>query len=111
MKAIVTLIAVSTLSLLPTSMAAQNHPDAASAPPQRFYRLHFEMAELDGTGKVTNTRSYEETIVTTGAGAPVGDQQIKTGSRVPIVTGSYGENSNPGNTQFQYIDLGVNLDV
>jgi general secretion pathway protein D len=63
---------------------------------------------------VTNTRNYDETVATAGGGQPVGDQQIKTGSRVPIATGSYATNGNPANlanTQFQYIDLGVNLDV
>jgi hypothetical protein len=110
MKTIATFTAMLTLSLLPVVIRAQN-PGAAAAPsPQHFYRLHFAVAELDALGKVTNTRIYEETIATAGGGPPVGDQQIKTGSRVPIATGSYGSNST-ANTQFQYIDLGVNLDV
>ncbi|MFP5227435.1 MAG: hypothetical protein ACLGXA_07370 [Acidobacteriota bacterium] len=111
MKTIATLIAVSTLSLLPMVVRAQNPPEAAAASPQHFYRLHFAVAELDADGKVTNTRSYDETIAT---GHPAGNQVIKTGSRVPIATGSYATNGNPANlanTQFQYIDLGVNLDV
>jgi len=113
MKSIATFVAVSTLSLLPVATPAQNPAEAAPASPQHFYRVHFAVAELDGGGKVTNTRSYEETIATTGSGHVVGDQQIKTGSRVPIATGSYGANGtpNPANTQFQYIDLGVDLDV
>lgn len=104
---IATLAVMFSLSLLPAAVRAQNA--AAAATPQRFYRLHFAVAELDAQGKVTNTRSYEETIA--AGGQPVGDQQIKTGSRVPIATGSSGNPANPGNTQFQYIDLGVNLDV
>ncbi|HZZ38760.1 MAG TPA: hypothetical protein VFE06_06500 [Acidobacteriaceae bacterium] len=108
MKAIATFVAAFTLSLLPVAVRAQNAPES-TAPPveQRFYRLHFAVEELDAAGKVTNTRSYEETAVT-GDGH---DQQIKTGSRVPIATGSYGANANLANTQFQYIDLGVDLDV
>lgn len=108
MKAIATFVAVFTLSLLPVAVRAQNPPQ--STPPQHFYRLHFAVQELDGAGKVTNTRSYEESIAT-GSGP---DQQIKTGSRVPIATGSYSSTGHPenlANTQFQYIDLGVNLDV
>ena len=111
MKRIATFVAIFTLSLLPVAARAQNAQDAAPATPQHFYHVHFVVAELDAGGKVTNTRSYEETIATTGSGHVVGDQQIKTGSRVPIATGSYGANANPANTQFQYIDLGVNLDV
>ncbi|HEX3663191.1 MAG TPA: hypothetical protein VHU89_17270 [Acidobacteriaceae bacterium] len=111
MKTIATLAAMLTLSLLPLATRAQNPQEpAAPANPQNFYRLHFAVEELDPAGKVTNTRVYEETIVT-GTGL---DQQIKTGSRVPIATGSYegpGARSSLMNTQFQYIDLGVNLDV
>lgn len=109
MKTIATFATMLTLSLLPAAMRAQNPADTAAPSPQHFYRLHFAVAELDALGKATNTRIYEETIATAG-GQPVGDQQIKTGSRVPIATGSYGSNST-ANTQFQYIDLGVNLDV
>jgi Bacterial type II and III secretion system protein len=115
MKTMCTFVAVFTLSLLPMATRAQDSQGtAAAASPEHFYRLHFAVAELDGAGKVTNTRTYEETVVTTGSGHVVGDQQIKTGSRVPIATGSYATNGNPtnvANTQFQYIDLGVNLDV
>ncbi len=115
MKPISTLVVLFMLSLLPIAVRAQNPPEAAvTAPPQHFYRVHFAVAELDAAGKATNTRSYEETVATTGSGHPVGDQVIKTGSRVPIATGSYATNGNPANlanTQFQYIDLGVNLDV
>ena len=111
MRTIATLATMFTLSLLPVAVPAQNPAETAAATPQHFYHLHFAVAEVDATGKVTNTRGYEETIATTDGGQPIGDQQIKTGSRVPIVTGSYGANSNPANTQFQYIDLGVNLDV
>lgn len=115
MKTIVTFVAVFMLALFPAGMGAQDSQPAAPASPQHFYRLHFAVGELDGAGKVTNMRTYDETVATTGNGHSPGDQQIKTGSRVPIATGSYaGNNGVPGhlaNTQFQYIDLGVNLDV
>jgi hypothetical protein len=111
MKTIATFAAVLTLSLLPAAVRAQNSGETAAPTPQHFYRLHFAVAELDALGKVTNTRVYDETIASAGGGPPVGDQQIKTGSRVPIATGSYGSNPTTANTQFQYIDLGVNLDV
>lgn len=108
MKAIATFVAVFTLTLLPTVMRGQNSPESAPPPAEEhFYRLHFAVEEIDAAGKATNTRSYEESVAT-GNGP---DQQIKTGSRVPIATGSYGANANLANTQFQYIDLGVDLDV
>lgn len=109
MKMIATFAAVFTLLLPPVTTRAQNAGGTEAAPAAHFYHLHFAVEELDGAGKVTNTRGYDETISTRAGG----DQQIKTGSRVPIATGSYAS-SNGGaltNTQFQYIDLGVDLDV
>lgn len=111
MKTIATLAAAFTLSLLPVAMPAQNSQETTTpTPPQHFYRLHFAVEELDAAGKVTNTRTYEETVAT-GNGS---DQQIKTGSRIPVATGSYAASGTPANlanTQFQYIDLGVDLAI
>lgn len=111
MKSIVTFAVFFTLCLVSTNTRAQNAAGTEPAATAHFYRLHFVVKEVDGAGKVINARSYDETISTHGPG----DQQIKTGSRVPIATGSYGSNANVNaalmNTQFQYIDLGVNLDV
>jgi len=111
MKTIATLTALFTLSLLPLTAPAQSAAGTTTAPAQHFYHLHFAVEELDAAGKVTNTRAYDETIATSGAGQSTGDQQIKTGSRVPIAIGSSGTNQSLANTQFQYIDLGVALDV
>jgi hypothetical protein len=111
MKMILNWIAVLMLSLIPAGLYAQDAKDTPPVQPQHFYRVHFAVIELDAGGKVTNSRTYEETIATSGNGHVVGDQRVKTGSRVPIVTGSNGPDSKPLNTQFQYIDLGVNLDV
>jgi len=108
MKTIATLAAA--FVLLPVALLAQNSQESAPPPPQHFYRLHFAVEELDAAGKVTNTRTYEETVAT-GNGP---DQQIKTGSRIPIATGSYASSGTPANlanTQFQYIDLGVDLAI
>lgn len=110
MKAIATFIAAFALSLLPATVQAQSAPESTPPPPQHFYRLHFAVEELDAEGKVTNARTYDETVVT----GPGPDQQIKTGSRIPIATGSYASSGSPANltnTQFQYIDLGIALDA
>jgi len=110
MKSIATFAAAFALALLPVAMPAQNSQESTPPPPQQFYRLHFAVEELDAAGKVTNTRTYEETVAT-GNGP---EQQIKTGSRVPIATGSYASSGTPANlanTQFQYVDLGVDLAI
>lgn len=108
MKTIATVAALLALALPPLAAPAQNTPPPAPEQPHHFYRLHFSVEELNAAGKIANTRSYDETITTQSGGQGFGDQQIKTGSRIPIATGSY---TNPANTQFQYIDLGVDLDV
>ncbi len=112
MKAIASFAALLTLSLLPVAARAQSSQEpAAPATPQHFYHLHFAVEELDACRQGDQHPRYEETIATTEADW---DQQIKTGSRVPIATGSYGDSGVKNslvNTQFQYIDLGVDLDV
>jgi hypothetical protein len=105
-KSIATLAAVITLSLLPAALRAQNPPNPASAPAPRYYHLRVAIEELNAAGQVTNTRTYREIVSTAVGKDQVWNQRIKTGSRIPVVTGAAG-----GNTQFQYIDLGVNLDV
>jgi len=111
MKSIATLAAAFTLSLLPAVMHAQNPPQAAAEPAPNFYHLHFAVEELNAAGQVTNTRTYDEIVRTVTQHDHLYNQQIKTGSRVPIATGSYGSNPATASTQFQYIDLGVNLEV
>ena len=70
---------------------------AAPAQPVHYYRLDFVIENLDSAGKVTNSRSYSTTADTESPGAT----SIRTGSRIPIVTGA----------QYQYVDLGVDFDV
>lgn len=108
-----TLIFTSALLLLATSLPvlAQNTNSPAPAPsPKHFYHLTFVVEEANNTGKITNSRTYQTTIA-----ADSGDQFIKTGSRIPIATGSYQAGPNNANalvnTQFQYIDLGVNINI
>ena len=86
-------------------------PAAAAAPaqPVHYYHLDFVVEELDAAGKTINTRSYSTTVST----APHSPMSIRTGSRIPIATGSYqaGLPVSAANMQYQYIEAGVNLDV
>jgi hypothetical protein len=72
-----------------------------------FYRLDYTVRELDGS-KVLSKRSYSTGIRTDNV-----RREMRTGTRVPVATGAY----QPGdaksamvNTQWQYIDVGVNID-
>jgi hypothetical protein len=68
---------------------AQNH----------YYHLSFVVQEVDENGKVTNSRTYTTTIVPNGTPG-----QIRTGDKIPILT------NEKGDTQYQYVDIGVNID-
>ena len=95
------------LFTLALALPLASHPQAqnAPAPTARAYRLLWTIEESDG-GKHVNTQHFEM-VVTTG-----GRTTTKLGSKVPVVTGSYSGNSSAGvQTQFQYLDVGLNLDA
>jgi type II secretory pathway component GspD/PulD (secretin) len=82
--------------------------DNTQAAPVHYYHLDFVIEELDSSGKPVNSRTYSTTICT----QPHSSMSIRTGSKIPIATGSYGEtNAKTVNTQFQYEDVGVNIDA
>jgi len=74
--------------------------------PVKVYRLTYTITEMDG-GKRVSAQHYS---------MDVEDGQrvtLKQGSRIPIATGSYNSGSNPASaeTQFQYLDVGMNFDA
>lgn len=75
---------------------------AVPAAPVHYYHFDFIVEDLDSAGKVVNSRSYTTTVDT----EPHYLTSLRTGSKVPIITGTLA-----GNTQYQYIDLGVELDI
>lgn len=111
MKRTLILAAALLLSAAPLRLCAQSTPQASPAAqaPQHFYHLKFVVEEISDTGAATNARTYQ-TTVSTGEDTP--PQFIKTGSRVPIATGTYSASgSTVQNTQFQYIDLGIDMEI
>jgi hypothetical protein len=99
MRQAATMMALAALASAPACMVAQD--SNAPKPPDHFYRLNLTVEQTSDAGQVTNTRSYVATIET-----DAGTQEIRTGSKVPVETGTAN-----GNTQFQYIDVGVMFDV
>ena len=77
------------------------HTEAASGRPA--YRLDFVLSEFE-SGKKVNTRNYVMLLQEDHKG------QFRVGSRVPVVTGSFSPPNATVNTQFQYMDVGVNID-
>lgn len=81
--------------------------------PERFFKLNFRVLDLSAEGKVTNSRLYSETIAT--GPKSYRTSSIRTGDRVPVVTGHYqtssGSNLSPLTSQYQYIDIGTKIDA
>jgi hypothetical protein len=75
------------------------------APEPKFYRLDFVVKELEG-GKVSNARNYSMTISTARNGP---SSAIRSGGKIPVQTGSLPV-GDVANTQFTYVDVGVNID-
>lgn len=98
MNRTVMMLAAAALCVAPVCSTAQDQPK----PPGHFYHLTLTLEELSDSGQVQNSRVFVETIQT-NYDHP---QQIRTGTRVPFITGS-----DKGSTQFQYVDIGVNFDV
>jgi len=88
--------------------------DTANAPepPAHYYHLEFVLQEVGADGKPSNSRSYSA-IVCTGRNQQF--SAIRTGLRVPIITGAFHGPNTPGDSkleyQFQYVDVGVNIDT
>ena len=72
------------------------------APPEHFYHLDFVVEDVNAEGKVVNSRSFSTTVSTVSRGT----NSIRSGSKIPILTGSTG-----GDTQYQYEDVGANFDI
>jgi hypothetical protein len=109
---IISFMLLAALSCAPALRAQddQSAPSADKAPaePVHYYRLIFTVQELGADGKPVNSRSYA-TTASTGKGAGVNN--IRAGSKVPVVTSSLAADGKDPVTQYQYIDLGINFDI
>ena len=83
----------------------QNATEQAKAPEAaaHFYHLDFVVQEIGADGKPANSRTYTTTVST---GPRDRGASIRTLSRIPVVSGEA-----QGNAQFQYVDVGVNIDA
>jgi type II secretory pathway component GspD/PulD (secretin) len=75
--------------------------------PKKNYRLTYTVSEKDGTKLI----STEHFVMVMASGQTT---TLKQGSKFPVATGSYsagGSNSAGVQTQFTYIDVGMNFDV
>lgn len=72
--------------------------------PRKSYRLTYTITETD-QGKRIGTQHFD-LIVVSGVRTT-----LKNGSKIPILTGSYDAGQKTEQTQFTYLDIGLNLDV
>lgn len=72
--------------------------------PKKVYRLTYTITELDG-GKRLGVQRFALALV------PGGRTTLKNGSKVPVATGSYSSGNSTQQTQFTYLDVGLNFDA
>jgi type II secretory pathway component GspD/PulD (secretin) len=71
--------------------------------PHKVYRLTYTITELDA-GKTVGTE-HLSMIVADGQ-----HTTIKQGDKIPVATGSFSTDNNSAQTQFTYLDIGLNFD-
>ncbi|MGD0729615.1 MAG: hypothetical protein ABR956_00020 [Terracidiphilus sp.] len=86
--------------------------DAAKATtaPAHYYHLDFVLQELDADGKPVNSRTYSTTLTTDKNDS---NTSIRTGNKVPIITGASPRANGPDkeDIQYQYQEVGIGIDA
>ncbi len=102
--AILFLALTSTLSSgIKSAQAQESASKAGSEKPIHAYRLDFSLNEFEGEKK-TNSRHYS-----IASGSRGEREEVKIGTRVPVVTSELNANSPAVSTQFQYLDVGTHI--
>jgi hypothetical protein len=86
------------------SSAPSAEPQTSLQSAPKTYRLTYTVSEIDGTHSV-GTQHYSMTADADGRAS------VKLGSKIPVLTGEYNPGSSQTQTQFTYIDVGLNLDM
>lgn len=90
------------------ALNAQEEQKPATKPEPKltnWYKVDISLSEFD-EGKKTNTRSFAANVEENGAVSVV-----KLGDRVPVMTGTFSPSDKlqQVTTQFQYVDVGLNI--
>lgn len=75
-------------------------PEAQASAPKtdaHYFYLEFVLKELDGDGRVTNSRTYHTSVSTDGR-----NSYVRAGTKIPIRVND--------KDNIQYLDIGVNID-
>ena len=71
--------------------------------PRKTYRLGYTITEMDN-GKSIGTQHFGVIVVAGGR------TTLKQGSKVPVATGTFNSGNTGAQTQFTYLDVGLNID-
>jgi type II secretory pathway component GspD/PulD (secretin) len=88
----------------PEAMAAAQKLISELDKPKKTYRLIFTITESDGGKKI----GVQHTSMVIANGQRT---TMKNGSKVPVATGSYNTAGATSQTQFTYLDVGINIDA
>jgi hypothetical protein len=97
-----------TSTLLRLALFACTLPLAAHAQdskPVHAYRITYTLITSDA-GKRVGVEHFAMTVNTS-----TGHGKLKIGEKVPVATGSYSDSKTNVQTQFTYLDVGINIDV
>ena len=90
---------------------AASRSGSSDARARDTYKLNYTVTELED-GKKLNTRTYSLMCENEASSqASRWGAHLRVGSRVPVATGSFVPAPSNGGTQFQYIDIGMNIDA
>ena len=84
------------------SAAEKSTTDSLNAAP-KGYRVNYTITETDG-GRRVGTQHFGFTVNPNS-----GDSQIKLGSRVPVLTRAYPQDSSAGQADVTYLDVGLRI--
>ena len=88
----------------PEEIAAAQKLIAELDRPKKSFRLTFTITESDSGKKI----GVQHTSMVVAAGQRT---TIKNGSKVPVATGTYNSSGASTQTQFTYLDVGINIDA
>jgi len=104
-KARFALAALLTLTVVALYVSAQDKPRPDSKTPATTLKVQVIFAENEGEKKLANL-PYTFFLKAADSGPNSPWTKVRMGSRVPVATGS-----DKGTIQFQYIDVGTNIDA
>ncbi len=89
--------------------ASASMHEGATKDDEHYYKLLFRVVTTGGDGSSSSSRTYSQLITADHTGRNGRPSEIRTGDKIPVVTGSSGADN--VNTQFQYLDIGTEIDI